>query len=136
MADAESRKRILIITADPSLQAEIEDNLALQGFHVDTVRTPADAIARIERERVDIVILDMVMPEMEGKQCLDRLLKIDPDVKVIISSGYSLDAEEREHLGAFVSGFVNKPYEVGQLVQKVKEALGVRHLPGDRLGHE
>ena len=63
------------------------------------------------------------MPKMEGKQCLEKLLKIDPDVKVIVSTGHSLDARESLLLGALARGFVNKPYEVRRMVQTVREIL-------------
>lgn len=57
------------------------------------------------------------------EKCLEELLKINPDVKVIVSTGHSLDARERLFLGALARGFVNKPYEVGQMVQAVKRVL-------------
>ncbi len=69
-------------------------------------------------------ILDLIMPQMEGEQCLEELLKINPDVKVIVSTGHSLDARERLLLGSLARGFVNKPYEVKQMVQAVRETLG------------
>jgi len=59
MAEQTERGRILIISADASLKSEVEDNLALQGYHVSNVRSPADAIPFLARERVDIVILDL-----------------------------------------------------------------------------
>jgi two-component system, cell cycle sensor histidine kinase and response regulator CckA len=100
--------------------------LERSAYTVITATNGKEALDIYAREQAGIalVVLDMVMPKMEGKQCLERLLKIDPHVKVIISSGFSLDAEERERLGAFVKGFVNKPYEVSELVRAVKEALG------------
>jgi DNA-binding NtrC family response regulator len=59
MAERAERGKILIITGDPSLKGEVEDNLALQGYHVSSVRSPTDALPLLEHERVDIVILDL-----------------------------------------------------------------------------
>jgi two-component system, cell cycle sensor histidine kinase and response regulator CckA len=99
--------------------------LERSGYTVITATNGKEALNIYAREqsKIALVVLDLIMPEMEGKQCLDKLLTIDPQVKVIISSGHSLDAEERKRLGAYIKGFVNKPYDVEQLVQAVKEAL-------------
>ncbi|MDQ7782289.1 MAG: ATP-binding protein, partial [Desulfomonilaceae bacterium] len=93
-----------------------------------TVITAADGNAALEifekeRSNIALVVLDLVMPHMGGEKCLDQLLKIDPHVKVIVSTGRSLDARERLRLGSLVRGFVTKPYQVSSLVQSVKEVL-------------
>ena len=63
------------------------------------------------------------MPQMSGEKCLEELIKLNPHVKVLVSTGHSLDARERLHVGSMAKGFVNKPYEVRQLVQVVTEVL-------------
>ena len=76
-----------------------------------------------EQSNIGLVVLDLVMPEMGGEKCLKELLKINPYVKVVVSSGHSLTPEERDHLGAYAKGFVNKPYEMKQFLDVVKEVL-------------
>jgi DNA-binding NarL/FixJ family response regulator len=76
-----------------------------------------------EQYEIAVVVLDLIMPQMGGEKCLEELVKIDPYVKVVVSSGHSLDTNERDHLGAYAKGFVNKPYEVKQLVQTVRWVL-------------
>ena len=63
------------------------------------------------------------MPEMGGKQCLERLLSLDPSVKVVIASGYSADAMSRETLVFAAKGFVDKPYNIRQMLAIVREVL-------------
>jgi signal transduction histidine kinase/CheY-like chemotaxis protein len=95
------------------------------GYAVITASNGREALVIYAREQSNIalVVLDLIMPQMEGKQCLEELLTINPHVKVIVSTGYSLDARERLHLGGLARGFVNKPYEVKQMVQAVREVL-------------
>ena len=95
------------------------------GFNVVTAENAREALEIYSRERFNIalVVLDLIMPLMGGAKCLDKLLRIDPDVKVIVSSGHSMDAQERLHLGSLARGFVNKPYEVRQMVQAVRTVL-------------
>jgi len=72
---------------------------------------------------IDLVILDMVMPDMNGARTFEQLKKIDPRVKVLLSSGYSLDAKTVEMLNRGCGGFIQKPYDIGQLSAKIREIL-------------
>jgi PAS domain S-box-containing protein len=78
-----------------------------------------------ERENISLVILDMLMPRMGGKETLVRLVESYPDIRVLISSGFHLDgtADELEKLGA--KGFLRKPYLRQELSKSVAEAIGV-----------
>ena len=81
------------------------------------------ALFRRERGRIDLIILDLIMPGMGGKRCLEELLKMDPDVKILVASGYSPDGSTSYSLNAGAKGFVSKPYEVKQLLNTVREVL-------------
>ena len=63
------------------------------------------------------------MPEMGGKRCLEGLLSLDPAVKVVIASGYSADGPTKEALAAGAKGFVNKPYDIRQVLEVVRSVL-------------
>ncbi len=93
------------------------------GYTVITAANGMDAleIYALEKSAIGLVVLDLIMPRMGGEKCLKELLKIDPNVKVIVSTGHSLETRERLLLEALASGFVKKPYEVRQLAQAVKE---------------
>ena len=76
-----------------------------------------------EQGNISLVILDIIMPRMDGKECLEQLLRINPDVKVIISSGvghYDLINDIVE-IGA--KGAVNKPYSMRQILGMVRDVL-------------
>lgn len=94
-----------------------------------TVITAADGqealdIYAKEQSNIGLVVLDLMMPKMSGEKCLEELLKINPGVRVIVSSGHSLTLREQERLAVYAKGFVNKPYRVEQLVQTVRETVG------------
>jgi CheY-like chemotaxis protein len=78
---------------------------------------------RKEHSQISLVILDLIMPEMGGTECLKELLKIDPQVKVLIASGFSADASIRDTIQMGARGFVSKPFRVKELLRHIRKAL-------------
>jgi DNA-binding NarL/FixJ family response regulator len=72
---------------------------------------------------ISLVILDILMPRMDGKECLEELLRINPTVKVIISSGVGQEDLIQDVVKLGAKGAVNKPYGMRQLLGKVREVL-------------
>jgi len=73
---------------------------------------------------IDLVILDMVMPGMNGGNTYDQLKKINPEIKVLLSSGYSLNGQASEILNRGCNGFIQKPFDMKAISLKVSEILG------------
>jgi two-component system cell cycle sensor histidine kinase/response regulator CckA len=69
------------------------------------------------------VILDLIMPEMGGTECLKELLKIDAQVNVLVASGFSADASVQETIQMGAKGFVNKPFRGKELLRDVRKVL-------------
>ena len=95
------------------------------GYHVHIADSGKEAV-RIYTENagdVDLVILDMIMPDMGGGDTYERLKRLDPHVKVILSSGYSIEGEAREILEQGCHGFIQKPFTMQQLSEKIVHAL-------------
>ncbi|MCJ7614931.1 MAG: PAS domain S-box protein [Desulfobacterales bacterium] len=80
-------------------------------------------IYRKNRKHIDIVVLDMVMPNIGGGKAYDRMKEIDPDVKVLLSSGYSIDGEANEILKRGCNGFIQKPFNINEVSEKIREIL-------------
>jgi PAS domain S-box-containing protein len=78
---------------------------------------------RQHKNRIDLVILDMIMPDMSGSETFDNLKKINPDIKVLLSSGYSIDGQASEILNRGCNGFVQKPFNLKQISSKIREIL-------------
>ncbi len=80
-------------------------------------------IYRKQLQRIDLVILDLVIPGMGGKRCYEEILKINPRAKILIVSGYSADGPGKEALEAGARGFVGKPFDVSHMLDTVREIL-------------
>jgi len=95
------------------------------GYKVFIARSGREAIDvyRENKEKIDVIILDMIMPDMSGSDTYDRLREINPDSKIILSSGYSINGQAAEILGRGCNGFFQKPFNLEQLSQKIREIL-------------
>jgi two-component system, cell cycle sensor histidine kinase and response regulator CckA len=78
---------------------------------------------RREKETISLVILDLIMPEMGGKQCLEELLKIDPKARVLIASGFAANGQTKAAMETGARGFVDKPYSMKGMLQSVRQVL-------------
>jgi two-component system cell cycle sensor histidine kinase/response regulator CckA len=85
--------------------------------------TEAVEIYKDNKETIDLVILDMIMPGVGGGETYDRMKKINPTVKVLLSSGYSADGQAAEILKRGCKDFIQKPFNLNKLSTKVKEIL-------------
>ena len=98
------------------------------GYRVLEANTGAKAIGIYSANlgQVDLVILDMIMPEMSGGAVFDRLREIDPTVKVLLSSGYALNGQAGEIIQRGCVGFIQKPFDLVTLSQKIRQFLTTR----------
>lgn len=80
-------------------------------------------IYKRSQDKIHVVILDMIMPDMGGGEAYAQLKEINPDVKVLLSSGYSINGQATEILKQGCDGFIQKPFNVRQLSQKIREIL-------------
>ena len=76
-----------------------------------------------EMEEIGVVILDMIMPEMNGGETYDRLKEMNPRIKVLLSSGYSINGKAQDILERGCDGFIQKPFSLNELSQKLREIL-------------
>ena len=83
----------------------------------------AIALFKKQKDRIQGVLLDMIMPDLNGRQVLEQLKKIRPDIKVILSSGYSLSGLGAHTREAGGDGFIQKPYHIDQLAEVLERVL-------------
>jgi two-component system, cell cycle sensor histidine kinase and response regulator CckA len=76
-----------------------------------------------KRDEIDLVILDMVMPGISGGETFDRLRESNPNIRVLLCSGYSINGQAQSILDRGCNGFIQKPYKMSHLSQKVRELL-------------
>ena len=95
------------------------------GYTVITAETGEEALKIYEKmhKEISIAVLDLIMPVMGGKHCLQRMLEKNPNAIILIASGYSGEAAKKECLQLGASGFVSKPFRMKELLQEVRRSL-------------
>jgi len=95
------------------------------GFKVITVDDGREAIKVFEKHFDDIVgvLLDLTMPHKDGAEVFHHIHKLNPDIKVILSSGYNEQDATRQFIGKGLAGFIQKPYVARELVKKIQEVF-------------
>ena len=95
------------------------------GYRVLKALSGKEAISEYQANiaKIDLVILDLIMPKISGGEVYDKLKEINPQVKVLLSSGYSVDGQATEILKRGCNGFIQKPFNMGELSRKVNEIL-------------
>lgn len=76
-----------------------------------------------QRDNIALVLLDLVMPEMDGKRCLEELKRINPDIRVVVISGFSASDQTNLMMSLGAYDFVGKPYDASRLLSKIRDAL-------------
>jgi two-component system, cell cycle sensor histidine kinase and response regulator CckA len=102
------------------------DVLEKLGYEVLTAKSGKEAIEiyRMNQKKIDMVILDMVMPEMGGGDTYDKLRDVNPNIKVLLSSGYSIDGQASKILSRGCDGFIQKPFDIKTLSLEIRTTLG------------
>jgi CheY-like chemotaxis protein len=127
-----AKARILVMDDEEIIRDVAEQMLEQLGYDVISAKDGAEAIEIYKREldnnaRIDVVILDLsVRDGMDGNEAMLDLLKIDPDIRAIVSSGYSNNPEMLEYRKYGFKNFVDKPYTLRDLSRVLEEVLGVR----------
>ncbi|MBW1867216.1 MAG: response regulator [Deltaproteobacteria bacterium] len=116
----------ILMVDDEDIVAEV-GSLMLKslGYHVITAKSGLEAIELYKADvgKITLVILDMIMPKLGGGETFDRLKEIDPDVKILLSSGYSINDQARQILEKGCKGFIQKPFNMEKLSTKIQKIL-------------
>lgn len=118
-------KTVLVVDDEPSIIEVLEEHLTAAGYRVLKARDGADAVgvARGEEGSIDLIFLDLSMPTMDGTEAFPHLQVARPGAKVVIASGYDLDARAQRLLDNGAHRFIQKPFRADVLVGLVDELL-------------
>jgi len=121
----EGTETILLVDDEPALREIGAKMLSRRGYHVTRAASGEEAleIFNADPTAIDLVILDVSMPGMGGHACLRKLREIDPQVKVIIASGYSRETQLKEIAAVGASGYVAKPFRAYDLLTLARQVL-------------
>jgi signal transduction histidine kinase/ActR/RegA family two-component response regulator len=119
-------KGTILLVDDEEMVIEVDQRMLEKiGYRVLIANSGRKALDLYEKQKdkIDLVILDMIMPGMGGGETFDRIKKMDENVKVMLSSGYSIDGQAKDILERGCVGFIKKPFTLEDLSVKVREAL-------------
>jgi CheY-like chemotaxis protein len=124
----------IIVGGDETVLLVDDENMILKigkriltslGYTVLTAQGGREAVKLYQQKNnaIDIVVLDMIMPDQGGGEAYDHIKNTNPNAKVLLSSGYSLDGQASTILQRGCNGFIQKPFNIKQLSQKLREVL-------------
>ena len=116
---------ILVVEDDDVIRELCEATLNSFGYEVVVAGNGKEALEIYEREgnRISLIVLDLIMPEMDGNQCLAEILRVNPEARVLIASGHSVNGQAEELLETGAKGFLGKPYDMRQFLTTVREVI-------------
>jgi PAS domain S-box-containing protein len=116
---------ILLIDDEKNILEVGEKILRALGYTAYLAESGEKAIDlyRLNKDKIDLIILDMIMPQKGGGETFDALKAINPEIKVLLSSGYSINGQATEIIKRGCSGFIQKPFTLRELSQKIREIL-------------
>jgi PAS domain S-box-containing protein len=121
------KSKILLVDDEEMLRSMVSEILTSTGYEVITCNDGLEAVELYRREwkDIDLVLLDMMMPEMNGKDAFMEMRSINGNIKALLISGYSIEGEAQILIDAGMKGFIPKPFNPQVLLKKVGDALGV-----------
>jgi two-component system KDP operon response regulator KdpE len=117
-----AKPRVLVIDDEAAILRFLKPALEANGYEMSATATVADAVKRIAAEAPDIVLLDLGLPDGDGKDVIRRVREWS-DVPVIVLSARDREAEKIESLDLGADDYVNKPFNVGELMARMRTAL-------------
>jgi len=123
---APSRHETILLVDDEQMILEVgQELLQAMGYTVLTAEDGREAVQVYDsnKDSIDLLILDMVMPGMKGGDVYDEVKAINPDIKVLLSSGYSVEGEASEILDRGCNGFIQKPFHMTELSENIRKVL-------------
>jgi two-component system, OmpR family, phosphate regulon response regulator PhoB len=126
MADG-GKKRVLIVEDEDNIAIALDYLLTREGYEQDRVANGAEAMARIRAMHPDLVLLDVMLPEVSGYEICQEI-RMDPalsDVKILMMTARGSAMERRKGLALGADGFISKPFELTELRAEVRRILGV-----------
>jgi DNA-binding NtrC family response regulator len=120
--------KVLLVDDEPHFVKLLAERLAGRGFNVETAGGGSEAIDRAKDEPYDAIILDLLMPEMDGLETLKQLKEINPDLQVILLTGHGTIDKGVEAIKLGAMDFVEKPADFKELLKKIKKAKDKRML--------
>jgi DNA-binding response OmpR family regulator len=122
-AEASAMQRVLVIDDDPSIASALKRGLAYQGFAVDTAQSGAEGLAIAREQPPDAVLLDVMMPGMDGYEVLRRLRAVDEQLPVLMVTAKDASTDQVQGLERGADDYIVKPFVFDVLVARLRALL-------------
>ena len=125
-------EKVLIVDDEEDFLEIMAERMTARGMEVVTARSAREAFEKLEKESFDAVILDFMMPEMDGVQALKMLREKKPDLQIILLTGHATVEKGIEAMKLGAMDFLEKPADIEALTEKIKKAQSQKMLLVDR----
>jgi CheY-like chemotaxis protein len=126
LASQDTKRRILVVDNEPDITITLQAGLESGGFDVDAFTDPKLALSSFKPGLYNLVLIDVMMPEMDGFELYERLKKLDPDVRVCFltaSEMYHQKIREVEHYALNKDLFLQKPISADDLIREINKKI-------------
>ena len=129
-------EKVLLVDDEPEFVQVLSQRMESRGVGVDTAASGREALEKVRGKSYDAIILDLAMPEMDGIETLKRLLEDNPDLQVILLTGYATLQKGVEAIKVGAMDFLEKPAEIQELMEKIRKAKATRMLIVEKRAEE
>jgi DNA-binding NtrC family response regulator len=129
-------EKVLLVDDEPEFVQVLSQRMESRGVGVDTAASGREALEKVRGKSYDAIILDLAMPEMDGIETLKRLLEDNPDLQVVLLTGYATLEKGVEAIKLGAMDFLEKPAEIQELMEKIRKAKANRMLIVEKRAEE
>jgi len=115
-------EKVLLVDDEEEFLEAMAERMRQRDMDVSTTASPADAVRMVQENPYDVIVLDLMMPEMDGLEVLKAVKEKQPDLQVILLTGHATVEKGIEAMKFGAMDFLEKPAELKVLVEKIKEA--------------
>jgi DNA-binding NtrC family response regulator len=126
------KDKVLLVDDEVEFTEILSRRMESRGVDVDTAATGREALDKVKGRSYDAIILDLAMPEMDGIETMKRLLEDNPDLQVILLTGYATLQRGIEAIKLGAMDFLEKPAEIQALMEKIEQAKANKMLLVER----
>ncbi|MHB8878760.1 MAG: sigma-54-dependent transcriptional regulator, partial [Myxococcaceae bacterium] len=125
-----TRATVLVIDDEPGMREMLSYELSQEGFEVETAESGMAAVEAVKRRRFDLAVTDLKMPGMDGVATVEALRTLDPDLEVIVATGYATVETAVACMKRGAYDYIQKPYDLAELKLLLDRAMQKSHLQG------
>lgn len=120
---------VLLVDDEPEFLEALAERMRVRGLEVTTTTSTSNALNMAEKGTYDVIVMDLMMPEMKGLEALKKLKDQKSEIQIILLTGYATREMEAEALKLGAVDLIEKPADVELLIEKIKKARSQKRHP-------